>query len=79
MILRGAPPGAPSDIVLDTTSVGLVEESGEGVTLWSFLGDEDGVGGLDTEGWCSGFAQILAGGLQRYMACLHGRGVIFCH
>ena len=38
----GAPPGAPGAIVLDTASVGMVEESGEGATPRSFLGDEDG-------------------------------------
>ena len=38
----GAPPGAPGAIVLDTASVRMVEESREGATPRSFLGDGDG-------------------------------------
>ncbi len=43
----GAPLGAPGMIVLDTASVGIVDESGEGMTPRNFLGEEDGrMGGL---------------------------------
>ena len=38
----GAPPRAPGAIVLDTASVSMVEESREGATPRSLLGDEDG-------------------------------------
>ena len=38
----GAPPDAPGAIVLDTASIGMVEETGEGAMRRSFLGDEDG-------------------------------------
>jgi len=72
----GAPPGAPGAIVLDTASVGLVEEGGEGATPRSFLGEEDGRMGALLDSNSTPRAGVVdlpdmvpmsAGGLQRDM------------
>ena len=79
----GAPPRAPGAIVLDTASVSMVEESREGATPRSLLGDEDGgrmgslldpnltprTGVVDLHD----MVPMSVGGLQRDMATVRAR------